>query len=54
MFLFSHISPYFWLLFSLAVAIAVLRELRRSPEEPPLWPPGSSAGRRNRLRRSRW
>lgn len=29
----SQISPHFWLLFSLAVAIAVLRELRRPPQE---------------------
>ena len=32
--LFSHLSPHFWLLFSIAVAIAVLRELRRPPDEP--------------------
>lgn len=31
--LFSQISPYFWLLFSLAVAIAVFRELRREDEQ---------------------
>lgn len=35
--LLSQVSPYFWLLFSLAVTVAVLRELRRAPEEP-LWP----------------
>ena len=26
-------SPYFWLLFSIAVAIAVLRELRRPDDD---------------------
>jgi hypothetical protein len=31
--LISQISPYFWLLFSLAVAIAVWRELRREDEQ---------------------
>lgn len=35
--LLSNLSPSFWLLFSIIVAIAVLRELRRSPGEP-LWP----------------
>ena len=29
----SHLSPYLWLLFSLAVSIAVLRELRRPSQE---------------------
>ncbi|MFI8747653.1 hypothetical protein ACIGKL_21155 [Pseudomonas sp. NPDC077186] len=32
--LFSQLSPHFWLLFAIAVAIAVLRELRRPPDGP--------------------
>lgn len=32
--LLSQFSSSFWLLFSLAVAIAVLRELRRPPDGP--------------------
>lgn len=32
--LLAQVSPYFWLLFSVAVAIAVLRELRRPPDGP--------------------
>lgn len=32
--LLSQFSSQFWLLFSLAVGIAVLRELRRPPDGP--------------------
>lgn len=42
--LLSHLPAHFWLLFSLAVSIAVLRELRRAPDEPLL--PGKSRRRR--------
>lgn len=31
--LWSQFSPHFWFLFSIAVAIAVLRELRRSDND---------------------
>ncbi|WP_296220299.1 hypothetical protein [Pseudomonas sp. UBA2684] len=34
--LFSQFSAHFWLLFSLAVSIAVIRELRRTRDEPPM------------------
>ncbi|MGG2396151.1 hypothetical protein ACJRW5_04280 [Pseudomonas sp. SH1-B] len=30
--LLSQLSPHFWLLFSIAVSVAVLRELRRPDE----------------------
>ncbi|MDR8015684.1 hypothetical protein [Ectopseudomonas guguanensis] len=33
--LFSQLSPHFWLLFSIAVSVAVLRELRRPDEGAP-------------------
>jgi len=32
--LLAQLSTHFWLLFSIAVAIAVVCELRRRPEEP--------------------
>ncbi|MGA6104490.1 hypothetical protein [Pseudomonas solani] len=32
---FSEVPAYFWLLFALAVSIAVMRELRREREEDP-------------------
>lgn len=31
--LLSQLSPHFWLLFSIAVAIAVVRELRRPDDD---------------------
>ena len=31
--LLSQLSPHFWLLFSIAVSVAVLRELRRPDED---------------------
>lgn len=31
--LLSQVSPHFWLLFSIAVSVAVLRELRRPDDE---------------------
>jgi hypothetical protein len=34
MHLLSLFSAHFWLLFALAVSIAVFRELRREPNEP--------------------
>jgi hypothetical protein len=34
MYLISQFSAHFWLLFSLAVSIAVIRELRRNRPEP--------------------
>lgn len=37
--LLSPFSAHFWLLFALAVSIAVLRELRRAPGEPSLRAP---------------
>jgi hypothetical protein len=37
--LLSLFSAHFWLLFALAVSIAVFRELRRKPNEPPLRAP---------------
>nr|WP_298141932.1 hypothetical protein [uncultured Pseudomonas sp.] len=34
--LLAQLSAHFWLLFAIAVSIAVVRELRRRPEEPSL------------------
>jgi hypothetical protein len=39
MHLLSLFSAHFWLLFALAVSIAVFRELRREPNERPLRAP---------------
>lgn len=44
MHLLSQFSAHFWLLFSLAVSIAVIRELRRDRAEPS-WP---ASRRKNR------
>nr|WP_298164681.1 hypothetical protein [uncultured Pseudomonas sp.] len=34
--LLAQLSAHFWLLFAIAVSIAVVRELMRQPEEPPV------------------
>ena len=34
--LLAQLSAHFWLLFAIAVSIAVVRELVRQPEEPPV------------------
>jgi hypothetical protein len=44
--LLSLFSAHFWLLFALAVSIAVFRELRREPNEP-----SSRAPRRKKTER---
>lgn len=45
--LLSLFSAHFWLLFALAVSIAVFRELRREPNEPN--EPSARAPRRKKI-----